>query len=91
MSNNSIDNPKLSFLPNPGKGRFWEVKYSTKLRTKPLQISLKESFRKGSPVGETIGFDFAEANEKSLKETADMIMVRTADFKEYLGTRGVGN
>ena len=88
VAQNSIDNAELSFLPDPGEGRFWEVKYSTKIRTKPLHLALKQPFRKGSPLGEVIGFDYAEANEKSLKETADLIMVRTADYKKYLGVFG---
>lgn len=84
------DNQTLDFLPTPGKGHFWEVKYDEKApRTKPLRLSLREMFRAGTPVGETIGWDYTEANEKSLTETANNILVRCADRKKFIGTAGV--
>lgn len=84
------DNSALSFLPDPGEGHFWEVKYEEKSpRSKPLKLSLREAFRPGTPVGETIGWEYSEANEKSLTETANAIMVRSADRKKFIGTYGI--
>ena len=84
------DNPDLSFLPKAPKGHFWASKYDAKApRLKPLKLSLNEAFRQGSPVGETIGWDYSEANEKSLTETAHKILVATADRKKFIGTAGV--
>lgn len=83
------DNQNLTFLPSPGKGRFWEVTYSEKLRTKPMKLTLREAFREGSPLGETIGYEFSEANESALTKTAHEVLVRTADRKKFIGTLGV--
>lgn len=84
------DNPALAFLPAAPEGHFWEVRYVEKApRTKPLKLSLRESFRAGTPIGETIGWEYTEANEKSLTETANQIMVRCADRKKFIGTAGV--
>jgi len=85
----SQDNQDLAFLPAPPKGHFWEVKPKSRLRTKPLRVRLIEAFREGSPVGETIGEEFAEANEKSLTDVAHLVLIRTADRKKYEGTYGV--
>lgn len=85
------DNDNLSFLPTPPKGHFWEVsdKDAKAPRSKPLKLSLREAFRVGSPVGETIGWEYAEANEKALTDTAHNILVRSADRKKFVGTAGV--
>ncbi|QDP45502.1 hypothetical protein SEA_FUZZBUSTER_18 [Microbacterium phage FuzzBuster] len=84
------DNAALSFLPTPPEGHFWEVRYEEKApRSKPLKLSLRESFRAGTPIGETIGWEYSEANEKSLTDTANVIMVRSADRKLFIGTLGV--
>lgn len=89
MANHS-DNSNLSFLPDAPKGHFWEVKYEERApRSKPLKVTLREAFRQGTPVGETIGWEYSEANEKSLTETANQILVRTADRKKYIGTSGI--
>lgn len=84
------DNPDLSFLPTAPESHFWEVKYDDKApRSKPLRLTLREAFRAGTPVGETIGWDYTEANEKSLTETANNILIRAADRKKFIGTAGV--
>lgn len=87
---NHADNPDLSFLPTAPEGHFWEVKYDEKgPRSKPLRLTLREAFRVGTPVGETIGWDYSEANEKRLIDTANNIMANSADRKKYIGTHGV--
>lgn len=83
------NNPALSFLPDPGPGRFWESKYSQKYRGKPLHLRLKESFRPGSPVGTIIGDEFAEANKRDMMRVAELILVRTADRLKYEGIAGL--
>lgn len=84
------DNQNLDFLPAAGDGNFWEVKYDEKHpRTKPLKLSLREAFRPGTPVGETLGWEYAEANKKSLTNAANDILVRCADRKKFIGTFGV--
>lgn len=82
------DNENLDFLPSPGDGRFWVVEYSEKVRSKPLRLALKEAFREGSPLGHTIGFEFCSANEKSLTDTAHLVLINCADRKKYVGTSG---
>ncbi len=85
------DNPALNFLPKPPKGHFWDVsdKDPKAPRSKPLKLSLREAFRAGSPVGETIGWEYSEANDKTLLDTAHKILVSSADRKKYVGTSGV--
>ena len=85
----TINNPDLAFLPDPGKGRFWESKYSQKYRNKPLHLVLRQSFREGSPMGLAIGDDYAEANETDMKKVAHLILVRTADRLKYEGISGL--
>lgn len=76
-------------LPDPGKGRFWRVTYNAKSRVNPMTITLVESFREGSPVGVTVGFDYAMANAKDLREKAELVLVRAADYKLMVGDYGI--
>lgn len=76
-------------LPDPGEGRYWKILFNPKSRTNPMVIQLIESFRPGSPVGPVIGFDYAMANKKDLRDKAELILVRAADYKLMVGEYGI--
>ena len=75
-------------LPDPGENRFWRITFNPKSRTNPMVIQLFESFRPGSPVGQVIGFEYAMANKKDLREKAELVLVRAADYKLMVGDYG---
>ena len=72
-------------LPEPGEGRFWQIEFNPRSRRNPMIVKLIESHRKGSPIGQTIGFDYATATKRDIVEKAEGILVQCADYRLYVG------
>jgi hypothetical protein len=86
MAGSTVNN-LLKFLPPAGEGRFWEIKLRDPLPlTKPLKVTLRQRFKEGVDRGDTVGVGYADAYEKSIRDTADDVLLRFADTQKYLGT-----
>jgi hypothetical protein len=72
-------------LPDAGEGRFWQIEFNPRSRRNPMIVKLIESHRPGSPVGSTIGFDYATATKRDIVEKAEGILVQCADYRTFVG------
>ena len=81
----------LKFLPDPGEDRWWRVGLNPKSRTNPVVISLMECFSPGrKAMSKPLLGEYCTANEKDLREAAEKILARIADYKIFVGDYGVG-
>jgi len=86
----SQTNEALKFLPAAGQDRWWRVELNPKSRAKPLVIHLMECFSPGRrAMSKPIGMEYCTANERDIKDTADTILARVADYKKFVGEYGL--
>lgn len=80
------NNDSLSFLPDPGPGRFWAVDLNPKSQSKPMVLKLNERFRRGAKGPKSVlNTEYVTANQKDIQNAAEAILARVGDYEKFLG------
>lgn len=80
-------NDDLSFLPDPGKGRFWEVDLNPKSQSKPMVVRLYERFRRGAKGPKSLlNSEYVTADQKDIENAAHAILDRVGNYEKFLGS-----
>jgi len=89
MEHKNAETGKLLAGIDPGEGRWWKVELVKNAATKPIKVTLMESFRPGlTALSEAIGHTRTNASPQAVREAADLVLAQVGSYAEVIGEYG---
>jgi hypothetical protein len=90
MTHKNTATADLLATVDPGEGRWWKVELVKNVASKPIKITLMQSFTPGrTALSEAIGHTRTNASPEAVREAADLVLAQVGDYANVIGQYGI--
>lgn len=90
MTHKNTATADLLATVDPGEGRWWKVELVKNVASKPIKVTLMQSFTPGrTALSEAIGHTRTNASPEAVREAADLVLAQVGDYASVIGEYGV--